>query len=58
VKGLLPKFRSAATRLSRRDFLSQAGSGLGGIALAWLLNEEALAENAGVSKPQVPGFGV
>ena len=46
MKGSLPQFRSAATRLSRRDFLSQAGSGLGGIALAWLLNEEALAENA------------
>jgi len=46
VKGLLPQFRTAAPRLSRRDFLSQAASGLGGIALAWLLNEEALAESA------------
>src|SRR5436305_959052 len=33
---------------SRRDFLRDAGSGLGAIALAWMLNEEAKADGAPV----------
>jgi hypothetical protein len=36
--------RSFAPRGSRRDFLRDAGSGLGAIALAWMLSEEARAE--------------
>ena len=37
----------ASSAITRRDFLCEAGAGLGAIALAWLLNEEAQAESAG-----------
>jgi hypothetical protein len=36
-----------STMLSRRNFLGQAGGGLGAIALTWLLDQEAKAENGG-----------
>ncbi len=42
--------------MSRRHFLWQSGAGLGGIALAWLLNEEARAAAAvgGAASPYAP----
>jgi hypothetical protein len=44
---------------SRRDFLFRAGEGIGGLALAWLLNQDGLlaagCENvAGVNSPYAP----
>src|SRR5262245_21095004 len=40
--------------LSRRHFLWQAGGGLGGIALAWLLHQEGLVAAQGASAPRSP----
>lgn len=44
-----------SSALSRRDFLSDAGNGLGGIALAWLLNRDA-ARAAGATFAHAPHF--
>ena len=38
-----------------RDFLAQAGGGLGALALLWLLEQEAAARSAGPEGPQAPG---
>jgi hypothetical protein len=43
------------TRLSRRDFLGDTASGLGGIALAWLLHADGRAAEA-ASSPKGPHF--
>lgn len=51
-----PPFDSQArSLLSRRDFLGSAAGGLGGIALAWLLNQEQ-SRAAGKSSPVGPHF--
>ncbi len=45
--------RPFSPALSRRDFLSDAANGLGGIALAWLLNRDA-ARAASMQAPHFP----
>jgi Protein of unknown function (DUF1501) len=42
---------------SRRDFLHQAGGGLGALALHWLLEHEAAANAAGPKNPHAPRPG-
>jgi hypothetical protein len=43
-----------APSFSRRHFLWQAGGGLGGIALAWLLHQDAAAHEPAPSSPYAP----
>ncbi len=40
---MLPRPTAHSTSFDRRQFLADAGSGLGSIALAWLLNQERVA---------------
>src|SRR5688500_3732347 len=54
-----PKFPGKGRYTSRRDFLFRAGEGIGGLALAYLLNQDGLlaagCENApGVNSPYAP----
>lgn len=40
--------------LNRRDFLTHTGSGIGGLALSWLLHEEARAAGVSTASPYAP----
>jgi hypothetical protein len=44
----------ARSILSRRDFLQQAGGGLGALALCWLLEQEAAGRTSGPGGPHAP----
>ena len=48
--------RSSAQALTRREFLWRSGGGLGGIALASLLGENARAESIQYSALRAPHF--
>src|SRR5205085_7339638 len=42
----IPRYPAGSGFMNRRDFLWQSGGGLGGIALAWLLQQDARAETS------------
>src|SRR5438445_1758637 len=58
-KGQVPKqcgvkmaqFAQLPNSISRRHFLSETGTGLGAIALAWLLNQDSYGAEAKTSTP-------
>jgi hypothetical protein len=52
-----PTGSQAQSSLSRRDFLQQAGGGLGALALLWLHEQEAAGGAAGATGPHAPRPG-
>jgi hypothetical protein len=51
----LPRFcRPDPVATSRREFLLQAGGGIGAVALGWMLHQEAVAAGASSTSPLAP----